>query len=80
MLTVVMISHMVLHLKRSDPPVQEEAESDDMVVGSLIARDGAYQTFVSLDAWAIKQKTMSSVVGTLGNDLVHSSMSDYEHS
>jgi len=76
-LTVVMISHMFLNLKRSSPPAQEDYESYIITFGSLMETDKAYQTSVSLDAWP---KTMSSVIGTLGNDLALSSISDTDSS
>jgi len=63
-LTVLMISHMCLNLKGSHSPAQEEDESYDEVIGSLT------KSSVSLSAWVVGQKTMSSVVGNLGNDLV----------
>jgi hypothetical protein len=75
-LTVVMISHMFLNLKGSNSPAQEETESHDMPFGSLIEREKVDQALGSLDAWLSGAK-MSSIVGTLGNDLVHSSLSDY---
>jgi hypothetical protein len=76
-LTVVMISHMCLNLKDSNSRVQEEDESSDLVFGSFAKRDKVNRTSASLDAWLARQKTMTSVVGTLGNDLVHTSMLDY---
>ena len=72
-LTVVMISHMFLNLKRSSPSAQEEDESHNITLGSFMERDKAYQSSVSFDGWP---KTMSSVIGTLGNDLVLNSTSD----
>ena len=72
-LTVVMISHMFLNLKRSAPSTQEEDVSYNIAFGSLMERDKAYKSSVSLDGWP---KTMSNVVGTLGNDLVLKSTSD----
>ena len=74
-LTVVMISRMFLNLKRN-PPAEEEDESHNMVFASMMERNKAHPTTVSLDPWVIGPKTMSSVVGTLGNDLELSSSSD----
>ena len=76
-LTVVMISHMCLNLKENKSLVQKEDESYDYPVDSLVERHEVHQTAVSLDAWDVRQKTMSSVVGTLGNDLMHTSIFDY---
>jgi len=76
-MTVVMISHMFLNLKRSNHPAQEEDENYDMPVGSLMEREKTYQTSGSLDAWAVGPKTMSSVIGTLGNDLAHTSILEH---
>jgi hypothetical protein len=76
-LTVLMISHMVLNLKDSDPSVQEEAESYETVVGSFLERNNIYQTSESHGAWVVEK---SSVTGNLGNDLVHTSVSDVESS
>ena len=76
-MTVVMISHMFLNLKENKSLVQKEDESYDLPVGSRIERHGVHQTAVSLDGWDVTQKTMSSVVGTLGNDLMHTSIFDY---
>ncbi len=68
-LTVVMISHMWLSLKGSNSQVQKEDESYDLAVGSLAKRDRVHQTSVSLEASIVRQNVMSSMVGTLGNDL-----------
>ena len=75
-LTVLMISHMCLSLKDRDSLIQKEDESYDLTFGSLAERDNV-QTAVSLDTWIVRQKAMSGVVGTLGNDLEHTSMLDY---
>ena len=72
-LTVVMISHMCLSLKDSNSRVQEEDESADVVFGSLAEREKVHRTSATLDAWIARQKTMSTFVGPLGNDLVHTS-------
>jgi len=69
-LTVLVISHMWLNLKGSHPPAQEEDESCNEVIGSLTKRSQVHQTSVSFDAWVVGQKTMSSIIGNLGNDLV----------
>ena len=76
-LTVVMISHMFLNLKRS-PPAEEEDESHNMTFASMTERKTAHPTTVSisLDPWVIGPKTITSVVGTLGKDLELSSSSD----
>ena len=76
-LTVVMISHMCLSLKDRDALVHKEDESYDNTIGSLAERDNVHQTAVSLDTWIVRRKAMSSVVGTLGNDLDHTSILDY---
>jgi len=75
-LTVVMISHMFLNLKRNIPLPQEEDEGPNMTFASIMERDKTHPTTVSLDPWVTGPKTMSSVVGTLGNDLELSSSSD----
>ena len=77
-LTVLMISHMVLNLKDSDPPAQEEAESYETVVGSFLEGNNFYQTSESHGAWVVEPKKKSSVIGSLGNDLVHTSVSAIE--
>jgi hypothetical protein len=74
-LTALMISHMFLNLKDINSRVQDK--SSDLVLGSFSKRDKSYQTSASLGAWFVGQKTTTSVVGTLGNDLVHSSILDY---
>ena len=74
-LTVVMISHMFLNLKRS-PPAEEEDESHNMTFASMTGRKTAHPTTVSLDPWVIGPKPITSVVGTLGKDLELSSSSD----
>ena len=77
-LTVLMISHMCLSLKVNNSLAQEEDnESYDLVVCSLPKRGKVHQMSVSLDAWVSRHKTMSSIVGNLGNDLAHTSMLDY---
>lgn len=75
-LTVVMISHMFLNLKRNLLPAQEEDESYNMTIGSIMEKNKVHPTTVSLDPWVIGSKTISSVVGTLGNDLELNSSSD----
>jgi len=75
-LTVVMISHMFLNLKRNGSPAQEEDESHNVTFASIMGRDKTHPTTVSLDPWVLGPKTMSGVVGTLGNDLELSSSSD----
>ena len=78
MLTVLMISHMCLSLKVNNSLAQEEDnESYDLGVCSLAESVEVHQMSVSLDAWDSRQRTMSSIVGNLGNDLVHTSMLDY---
>ena len=76
-LTVVMVSHMCLNLKVNRSLAQKEDESDDLSVGSLAERVDGHQTAVSLDPWEVTQKRMSTVIGTLGNDLRHTSIFDY---
>jgi hypothetical protein len=75
-LTVVMISRMFLSLKRGSPTAQEEDVSYNMTFGSIMERDKTHPTSIILDAWVIGPKTMSRVVGTLGNDLELDSSSD----
>ena len=74
-LTVVMISHMCLNLKDNKSLVQKGDDSYDLPVDSLAARDEVHHTV--FDAWEVRQRTMSTVVGTLGNDLMHTSIFDY---
>ena len=79
-LTVLVISRMVLNLKDSDPRAKEEAETYKTVVGSLLERSRFYQTSETHGAWVVGQKTKSSVVGNLGNDLRYTSVLDVEPS
>jgi hypothetical protein len=77
-LTVVMVSHMCLSLKDSKPLAQEEDESYDLTISSLPGRVKVdHQTSESLGPWVVGQHSIASVVGTLGNDLEHTSMLDY---
>jgi hypothetical protein len=73
-LTVLVISRMVLNLKDCDPPAKEETENYETVVNDF------YQTSESHGAWVIEPKKKSSVIGNLGNDLVHTSLFDVEPS
>ena len=75
-LTVVMISHMYLNLK-SNPETQKRNEGNHMASGSLVDKGCIYPAPASLDTWFIAPEKISSVVGTLGNDLVHTSLLDY---
>jgi hypothetical protein len=76
-LTVVMISHMFLNLRGTDPRAQERTESNRVARRSLMDRETVYQTHVSLDTWFIGPEKMSNVVGSLGNDLVPTPLSNY---
>jgi len=68
-LTVVMISHMWQSLKDRDSLSQKEDETYDLSDGSLAKN--------KVHTWVVRQKAMSTMVGTLGNDLEHTSMLDY---
>ena len=76
MLMVVMISHMFLNLRGGDPQVQESTKSHDVAPSSLVQRKKSYRAPLSLDTWFIGPENISNVVGTLGNDLVHTSLLD----
>jgi hypothetical protein len=76
-LTVVMISHMFLNLKDCNLLGQEEPESSDGVFTSIIDREKALQSSISFDMQVARPKTMLSLVGTLGNDLMHTSILNY---
>jgi len=71
-LTVVMISHMFLNLKGGVPRAQDWAKSNDVTLGPM-DRGNAYQAPVSLDDWFSAPDQISSIVGNLGNGLVHTS-------
>ena len=71
-LTVVMVSHMFLNLRGSKPRVQDETEENDVTFGSLFEREKAYRARQSLSTWVTE-----TIIGTLGNDLVHTSILDY---
>ncbi len=73
---VVMISRMFLNLRGGDPQAQEITESNDVAPSSLVHREKSYQTPLPLDTWFIGPEKISNVVGTLGNDLVHTSLLD----
>ena len=70
-LTVVMISHMYLNLK-SNSGRQRRKESDD----TALDEENTYQAPARLDSWLITPEKISSVVGALGNHLVHTSLLD----
>lgn len=72
-LAVVMISRMVLNLK-SNPRAQKQKERDDMGLGSSVDEENAHQAPVPLDTWVIAPENISSIVGTLGNELVHTTL------
>lgn len=76
-LAVVMISRMVLNLK-GNPGAQKRNDRDDMGLGSSVDKETAYQDQapVPLDTWVIAPEKISSIVGNLGNDLVHTSLMD----
>ena len=73
-LTVVMISHMFLNLKGSDRRSSKDAESRSTPSGSCTERPEAYETTVSHETRTIRPKHMSTLVGNLGNELIHSSV------
>lgn len=70
-LMVVMISHMVLNLKGSNAQAQGQSVSNNPTPDSVMIRKRDHQAPISLDTWLIEPGKMSSVVGTSGNDLVH---------
>lgn len=76
-LTVVMISHMFLNLKGSHHRGSKEAESRSAPSGCRTERPGACETALSYETRATRPKHMSSLVGTLGNELIHTSVSDH---
>lgn len=73
-LMVVMISHMFLDLRAGDPQAQESTESNGVAPSSFLHWKKLYQAPLSLDTWFIGPEKISNVVGTLGNDLVHTSL------
>src|SRR5882757_9732880 len=73
-LTVVMISHMFLNLKGSNRRGSMEAESRSTLSGCRTERPEAYETAVSHETRATRPKHMSTLVGNLGNELIHSSV------
>jgi hypothetical protein len=75
-LSVVMISHMFLNLKGSNRRRSKEAESHSTRSGYHTKRSEVYETVVSLDTRVTRPKLMSSLVGNLGNELIHTSILD----
>jgi hypothetical protein len=70
-LAVVMVSHMFLALKGSNRHGSEEAESRSAPLGCRTERPKANQTSVSYETRGTIPKHVSSLVGNLGNELVH---------
>jgi len=75
-LSVVMISHMFLNLKGSTRRGSKEDESRSASSGCRTKRPEAYGTVVSLETRGMGPKYMSSFVGNLGNELIHTSILD----
>jgi len=75
-LTVVMISHMFLNLKGSHRRGSKEAESRGAPSDCRTERSKAYETSVSHETRATRPKHMSTLVGNLGNELIHASVLD----
>jgi len=73
-LTVVMISHMFLNLKGSNRHGSRDAGSRRVASSSRTKRSEACETEVSLETRATVPKHMASLVGNLGNELMHPSI------
>lgn len=76
-LAVVMISHMFLNLKGSKHHGSKGVENRSAPLGCRTEFPEAYDTSVSHETRVTRPKHMSSLVGTLGNELIHSSVSDH---
>lgn len=76
-LAVVMISHMFLNLKGSNHRDSMEAESCGALSGCRTECPGANESAIPHETRAKRPKHMSSLVGTLGNELIHTSVSDH---
>jgi hypothetical protein len=76
-ISVVMISHMFLNLKGSDRRGQEGAESHGALPSSRTMGPEPYERVITLKTRLLGPRKMSTLVGNLGNDLIHTSILDY---
>jgi len=76
-IAVVMISHMFLNLKGSDCRGQEGTESRGALSSSRTMGPEPYERVIPLKTRLLGPRKMSTLVGNLGNDLIHTSILDY---